>query len=806
MKKIVVLTAFICIYSVCVRAQCSSTISTFPYTENFELTNGGWNAGGTGSSWAWGTPAKPVINSAGSGLKCWVNGGLTGTSYTNCDRSYVESPCFDFTLLQHPAIAFKLFWECEYQFDGLTFQYSINNGTTWVNVGAFNDPINCYTDNWFNYGNITHLSNSGGCTGTIASVKHGWCGNSQSTSGSCQGGNGSNTWILAKHCIDNLAGQSSVQFRFGFGAGSSCNAFEGVAFDSVAIWDAPPIAPLAISYTCNGANSLQFSATTASTNCVDTYSWNFGQPSSGANNTSTIINPTHNYGNGGTYTVTLTNSRACASNTSTSLTVQVPTLSLVKTNVTCNGGNNGAALLGFGSSSTFTLLPGSITSSSGNYTGLLAGAYTVSASNASGCAGSTVFVISEPNAITAVIAPSSTNTICTNGTGSIVCNAGGGTGSLSYTISPGASSNTTGVFNSLNAGTYTITITDANNCTKTATHTIAGGANIFINSILSTSPKCFGDKTATLNIAALGSIGLTYNLQLGNITNTTGAYNSLGSGTYTVTVADVNGCTISSTITITEPSKINYNLVTVSNIKCYNDNNGSITASASGGSGTLFYTILPNNITQLSPSFNNLTAGTYTIIAKDANGCTNETVATVNASSSEMQVTLLVTDIGCVGKNNDGAITTQIVGGTGPFTYDWNTTPPLTTANITDLFPGYYGVKVYDANGCFAAQSTQVKPAKCCESIYIPNAFSPNADGINDKFGISTYIDFAQLEFVIYNRWGEVLWSSTNPNVKWDGTYKNATCEAGTYFYYFRYTCKQDGNIYIKKGDLLLVN
>ena len=59
-------------------AQCASPIATFPYNEDFEITNGAWTPGGTGSDWAWGTPTKPVITGAGSGTKCWVIGGLTG--------------------------------------------------------------------------------------------------------------------------------------------------------------------------------------------------------------------------------------------------------------------------------------------------------------------------------------------------------------------------------------------------------------------------------------------------------------------------------------------------------------------------------------------------------------------------------------------------------------------------------------------------------------------------------------------------------------------------------------------------------
>ena len=71
------------------RSQCTGGISSFPYTEGFENTAGNWFSGGAGDDWAWGTPAKPVITTAGGGTKCWVVGGLTGGSYTNAEASWL---------------------------------------------------------------------------------------------------------------------------------------------------------------------------------------------------------------------------------------------------------------------------------------------------------------------------------------------------------------------------------------------------------------------------------------------------------------------------------------------------------------------------------------------------------------------------------------------------------------------------------------------------------------------------------------------------------------------------------------------
>ena len=123
-------------------AQCGSPVivtPASPYVEDFELNNGGWTTGGTASDWAWGTPAKPVINGAGSGSKCWIVGGLTSSSYNNGERSWVQSPCLNISALSHPYINFLVFWESEQKFDGSSLQYSIDNAVTWNTVGSSTD-------------------------------------------------------------------------------------------------------------------------------------------------------------------------------------------------------------------------------------------------------------------------------------------------------------------------------------------------------------------------------------------------------------------------------------------------------------------------------------------------------------------------------------------------------------------------------------------------------------------------------------------------------------------------------------------
>ena len=294
--RCVILFFIIFINGVSLKAQCVGGITGFPYTENFELNDGGWVSGGFGNDWAWGIPNKPVITGAASGAKCWITGGLTGSSYTASEASYLVSPCFDFTGVQYPYIEFKVFWETEQHFDGGSFQYSLDNGASWSNVGAAGDPVNCLNANWFNFSPINYLS-------PLSGVRDGWSGNKQTTSGGCNGGNGSNGWLQAKHTMPYLGGKSGVIFRFIFGAGTICNAFDGFAIDDIKISEA---LPNVASFTYNCINNNTVSFTNTSILCPSSYDWNFGDPASGVDNTDNTANATHTFSAPGKYTVSLT--------------------------------------------------------------------------------------------------------------------------------------------------------------------------------------------------------------------------------------------------------------------------------------------------------------------------------------------------------------------------------------------------------------------------------------------------------------------------------------------------------------------
>ena len=190
-------------------------IATFPYFEDFENGQGGWQSSGSLSSWAFGNPNKPVINSASSGTKAWVTGGLGSGDYNSNENSQVRSPEFDFTNMQQPVVQLRVWWNAEFSWDGACWQASTNNGGSWITIGSTNSPGNWYTDNTIN-------GNPGG-------QQQGWSGRTST-------GNGSNGWVTAKHGMNALIGEPSVTFRIAFGSDGSVQD-DGFAFDDVLIFD-----------------------------------------------------------------------------------------------------------------------------------------------------------------------------------------------------------------------------------------------------------------------------------------------------------------------------------------------------------------------------------------------------------------------------------------------------------------------------------------------------------------------------------------------------------------------------------------
>jgi gliding motility-associated-like protein len=540
-----IIFSFVCMFcfSQKLNAQCGTPISVFPYNEGFETTNGGWTTGGTLSDWAWGTPAKTVITGAANGTKCWIVGGLTGSSYNDAEASWLQSPCFNFTALQYPYISFYVFWEMERRFDGAGFQYSTDLGATWTNVGAVSEPASCLNNNWFNFSPITYLN-------SLATVRDGWSGNIQSNAGSCLGGNGSGRWVNAQHTMSNLAGMPNVIFRFIFGAGTQCNAYDGFAVDDIMIGEAPPNNASFI-FSCTNNTTVNF--TNTSTLCPAT-TWDFGDPASGTNNTSTLANPTHIFSSPGTYTITLNASGPSNAPSTTSQTINILGLTTsVISNNNCFGDNNGSA--------SVTVIP--VTAGPFNYSwntlpvqntaiaiGLAGGTYTITINALNSCTSTAAAIITEPAALSHsinIIQPG-----CAASSGTATVTESGGTTPYSYVWAPSGGTGATAT--GLATGNYTVTVTDSRMCSENINITIAIATPPNISITNKKDASCFGlsDGSATV-LATGGSPPYVYSWNTTPAQNNATAIN-LAAGNYTATVTDNNGCSATTPVQISEPA------------------------------------------------------------------------------------------------------------------------------------------------------------------------------------------------------------------------------------------------------------
>ena len=203
-------------------------IDTYPYTEDFSTGANGWTIGGVNASWELGTPIGSIINSASSVPNSWATN-LNG-NYNLSEDSWVLGPCFDFSSLTDPQIRMNIWWEIETGWDGAVLQSSIDNGTTWQNVGSLNDP-----NNWFNRTGIA-ASPGGQATG--------WSGEGSFASGG---------WVTASNALSGLAGQSSVWLRIAF-ASDNIITTAGFAFDDIVIGDPQDVLDLATTHFVSPSN------------------------------------------------------------------------------------------------------------------------------------------------------------------------------------------------------------------------------------------------------------------------------------------------------------------------------------------------------------------------------------------------------------------------------------------------------------------------------------------------------------------------------------------------------------------------
>ena len=328
-----------------------------------------------------------------------------------------------------------------------------------------------------------------------------------------------------------------------------------------------------------------------------------------------------------------------------------------------------------------------------NITGLTAGSYTVTATSTTGCSITNTYSVTQPDSLN--INFNTTNTTCSNlSNGSIVANVSGGTTPYNYQWSNSVVA--TSITN-LIAGVYTLTVTDANGCTKLSSITLISPVNINISESI-INVNCNGSSTGSIALNVSGGAG-GYSYLWSNGA-TTSSVNALAAGTYTVTIKDANNCTQSKSFNVIQSTAIT-GTFTKTNVSCFGGNNGSLTINASGGTAPYNYAWVIGTTTA---TITNKSAGTYTVTVTDALGCTNSFSSTIT-QPNQIVISPTVTNVSCNSGTN-GSITIAMAGGVSPYTYLWSN--GKTTANNTGVVAGVYTLTVTDGSSCSSQSSITV--------------------------------------------------------------------------------------------------
>lgn len=595
---------------------------------------------------------------------------------------------------------------------------------------------------------------------------------------------------------------------------------------------------------CNGSATVNTIGGTA----PFTYSW---APGGQTNQTATGLCA-------GTYRVTVTDVCGDIATDSVTLTANPVVPVATVTNVKCNGQSTGGvnvSVTGGTPPYTYSWTPNvSNTNSASN---LSAGTYTILVTDINACTASVSAIITQPTLLTANVTP--TGALC-NGVanGSALAVAAGGTGPYGYVWSPGGNTNATGT--GLPAGTYTMTITDANGCTATAAGTVTQPTAINVNV---TGPQliCVGS-TGTLTATVTGGIApYAYSWSSGIASTTsTASITPVSTQTYTVTVTDANGCSATGDVTVQFGGPPISIAITGSPSMC-SGLQTSLCATVTGGTGGNSFLWQPGNVTTpcftISPSATTI----YTVSVTDNCGRTATTTTTVHvnplpavdfsaslyqgcaplctqfyssttlgsggqaqyvwtfgdgdtshvqspvycySASGTYDVTLTVTsDSGCSSTLKKVSMITAFVRPKAAFSLSPQPTTIMSpTIQFTDKSTGQYNMifwlwnfgdesnltsnlqnpsHTYQDTGNYCASLVVMDSHGCADTatnclvidpsfnLFIPSGFTPNGDGKNDVFQPrGQYIK--SFEMYIFNRWGTEVYHTNSINQGWDGS------------------------------------
>ena len=500
-----------------------------------------------------------------------------------------------------------------------------------------------------------------------------------------------------------------------------------------------PNSPVTVSYaifaepSCNGGGNGQVELTGSGGTAPYTYNWPDFNITGSTSTFSPALMSAGNYAaeivdiNGCIDTITVTMTEPTA--ISASIAVQSVWNGY---DIECHGGSNGAIIatisggVQFPGPNVYTYswsdVSGTILGTNVDLANLSSGTYGVTGTDFNGCPYTTTITITDPPAVDFTFVASDYNGFnidCNgNSNGSLTGNVTGGAGGVDMSTYMWSTLATTSTISSLSAGDYTLFIEDNNGCAFDATFTINQPDPIVVN-ITTTPTTCFETTDGTATVNQTGGVGpFTYIWSDGQIYSTaTSLEGDIAPGMpYTVSITDANGCPGGVTMDyVISPDPITTIFDNVSGVLCNGASTGVVTGlSSTGGANTSYlYSIDGGPFVPALPSYNGLSAGSFTVVAQDVNGCLGTTVETIT-ESSPIDANLTVFDsVTCLGVDDGIIISTPTGGSSTPFDFtfsDGAVQSGSITSSTGGLGLGEYSVIVENADGCFGFDTVLLTP------------------------------------------------------------------------------------------------
>jgi gliding motility-associated-like protein len=514
----------------------------------------------------------------------------------------------------------------------------------------------------------------------------------------------------------------------------------------------------------------------------------------------------------GTYHYFVRDSNNCITTVSNDIKIDplpplVINLDLTNAIINCSGDATGvivATAQGGLGSYVYTLLdaaglpisPSSVQVSPGVFTQLVAGVYKVKVDSGVDCQTiSTPITIVEPLTPLIVATPIVKDVTCAgSNNGQITITATSGTRIIKYAISPQLDQFfDTGNFDNLAPGTYDIIVQDEKGCYEYVNDIVLSEPAPIIASTVPGSivPEiCFGDNNAAFSIDVTGGV-MPYRMSLDNINGpfipvASLPYNFSGltGGTHSVYVKDANGCVVE--WVVDTPESVKLNPVATVNYDCVNNapnNVVTVTIDPSVDPTKVQYS-LDGLSYQVSNVFSNIAPGTHFVEVQHTNGCIKRT-----ADFDIIQIDPLTLVLNDGGLNEIVAVAN---GGSGIYEYSLNGEPNVTTNSFIIYKSGDYTVTVTDSNGCTARATRYFEYIDIC----IPNYFTPNGDGVSDGWAPGCTINYKDLQFSIFDRYGREI-AKYRLGQYWDGKYNGAELPSGDYWYVLKLNDPKDDREFV---------